>query len=64
VDPGEYTKGGDLINVHYKTIWNCHNESPTVQQIYPKKIDQIKGGTRAHDSGDLKTGNLYSCPLH
>jgi hypothetical protein len=20
--------GGDLINVQYKPIWNCHNESP------------------------------------
>jgi hypothetical protein len=29
--------GNDLTNVQYKLIWNCHNESPPVQQMYPNK---------------------------
>jgi hypothetical protein len=28
---------GDLPNVQYKPIWNCHYESPSVQQTYPNK---------------------------
>jgi hypothetical protein len=29
--------GGDLTNAQCKPIWNCHNESPPVQQTYPNK---------------------------
>jgi hypothetical protein len=25
---GKGEKGEDLINIQYKAIWNCHNESP------------------------------------
>jgi hypothetical protein len=25
--------GGDLTNVQYKPIWNCHNESPCTTNI-------------------------------
>jgi hypothetical protein len=28
---------GDLTNVQCKAIQNCHNESPSVQQIHPNK---------------------------
>jgi hypothetical protein len=28
---------GDLTNVQYKLIWNCHNASLPVQRIYPNK---------------------------
>jgi hypothetical protein len=27
--------GGDVPNIKYDLIWNCHYESPHVQQIYP-----------------------------
>jgi hypothetical protein len=25
--------GGDLTNVQYKPVWNCHNESPCTMNI-------------------------------
>jgi hypothetical protein len=31
--------GGDVINVQYKPVWNCHTESP----LYNKYILIIKG---------------------
>jgi hypothetical protein len=30
--------GGGLTNVQYKTIWNCHNESPHTMTIIPNKF--------------------------
>jgi hypothetical protein len=29
--------GGDLANVQYKPVWNCHSEFPTVKWIHPNK---------------------------
>jgi hypothetical protein len=34
--------GSDLTNVQHKPIWNCHNESPPVQQIHLNKKKSLE----------------------
>jgi hypothetical protein len=39
----ERDSGDDLINVQYKPIWNCHNESPPYSEhILIKNHEKIK----------------------